>query len=450
MKQDVNARHAARRTPHSARIPEVSVCIVNWNCRDHLRVCLRSLRSCLQKVRLEIIVVDNGSTDGAPELVCRRFPRVKLIRNRDNAGFARANNQAATAACGRYLFFLNNDTIVPPGALRELIDYAETHPEAGLIGPQLRDGHGRTQVSCRNRPTIGALLHRTTLLRWTGLFRRAYRACRGRSQDLTTTHAVEVLMGAALLVSRKVFAECGPWDEGYRFGGEDIDLCDRIGRRYRVVYHPEVTIAHFGRVSSRRHVGFAHTTTIIGITRYLRRSGALRLALWLYKAAVTLDAPLQCLRYACRFLWGRLSGRRDRAAKCLRTARRRSLPDARPLRFLESVTMALLPDVSVCIVNWNCRDMLRDCLWSLHKQDQGVRVETVVVDNASNDGAADMVAAEFPDVLLTRNAANLGFCARQQPGSGARDRALPLLPQQRYLGAAGIAGETGRPCGGAS
>jgi GT2 family glycosyltransferase len=293
----------------------VSVCVVNWNCRGHLRACLRSLRARLQKVRLEVIVVDNGSTDGAPEMVERRFPRARLIRNAANAGFARANNQAAAAARGRYLFFLNNDTVVPPGALRELLDYAEAHPEAGLVGPRLCDGRGRTQISCRMRPTVGALLHRTTLLRWTGLFRRAYRACRGRGQDLETTHAVEVLMGAALLVRRAVFDECGPWDEGYTFGGEDIDLCDRVGRRYRVVYHPEVSVTHFGRVSSRRHIGFAHANTLTGITRYLRRAGASRPALWLYKAAVTLDAPLQWLGHAARYLWRRLCGRRDRAAR---------------------------------------------------------------------------------------------------------------------------------------
>lgn len=131
------------------------------------------------------------------------------------------------------------------------------------------------------------------------------------------THSVEVLMGAALLMPRTVFAECGPWDEGYTFGGEDIDLCERVGRRYQVVYHPEVSVTHFGRVSSRRHSGFAHSNTIIGITHYLRQSGTPAWALWLYKAALTFDAPLQWLGHACRYLWRRLCGRHDRAAKSL-------------------------------------------------------------------------------------------------------------------------------------
>src|SRR5665213_1162499 len=160
--------------------PVVSVCIVNWNCRKLLKACLRSLTSKLQGLRLEVIVVDNDSTDGAAEMVERAFPRVVLVRNADNAGFARANNQAARLARGRYLFFLNNDTVVPPGALRRLVEYARAHPEIGLLGPRMRDGRGRTQVSCRRRPTVAALLHRTILLRWTGLFRAAYRRYRSR------------------------------------------------------------------------------------------------------------------------------------------------------------------------------------------------------------------------------------------------------------------------------
>src|SRR5207249_541570 len=118
---------------------DVTVCIANWNCRDLLRACLESLCDQPQGVRLEVAVVDNASTDGAADMVAREFPEVILCRNLANLGFARANNQAAQRASGRYLFFLNNDTLVPPGALGRLIDYALAHPEAGLIGPRLVD-----------------------------------------------------------------------------------------------------------------------------------------------------------------------------------------------------------------------------------------------------------------------------------------------------------------------
>jgi GT2 family glycosyltransferase len=271
----------------------------------------------LQKLRLEIIVVDNASTDGAAAMVARCFHRVVLIRNSTNVGFARANNQAAKRARGRYLFFLNNDTVVPPGALRRLLDYARQNPHAGLIGPRLRNTHGRVQTSYRARPTIGALLHRTYLLRWTGLFRRVYRRYRQRDSDLQTTRPVEVLMGAALLLRRKVFNELGPWDEGYTFGGEDIDLCSRISKKYQVVYYPDVEITHHGRASSRQHIGFAHTNTVIGITRYLRKSGSSWPALLAYKLVITCDAPLQWLGHAVQYGWRRVRGQRERATKTL-------------------------------------------------------------------------------------------------------------------------------------
>jgi GT2 family glycosyltransferase len=294
--------------------PDITVCIVNWNCRERLRACLKSLQA-VEEVTVEIVVVDNGSTDGAAEMVAEDFPEVHLIRNRANEGFARANNQAARHGTGRYLFFLNNDTVVPPGALRRLLEYAGSHPETGFLGPRLRDGRGRAQISWRLRPSVPVLLHRLCLLRWTGLFRRAYRRYRARDGDFEATRPVEVLMGAALLMPRKVYEECGPWDEDYTFGGEDIDLCTRVGQKYQVVYHPEVEITHFGRESSRLHIGYAHTHTVIGITRFLRKNGCSPLLLLGYKIALTLDVPVQWLCQAGQYLWRRMRGQHTKAAK---------------------------------------------------------------------------------------------------------------------------------------
>jgi GT2 family glycosyltransferase len=289
---------------------------VNWNCRDLLRECLRSLDPARQQTRLELIVVDNASSDGAADMVTAEFPQVVLVRNAANAGFARANNQAAALARGEYLFFLNNDTLVPPGAVRRLVDFARTRPDAGLIGPRLRDGAGEFQTSFRLLPSVGVLLHRISLLRWTGLFRRSYRRYRGRGGDFETTRTVEALMGAALLVRRDVFARHGPWDEDFAFGGEDVELCHRIGRCRPVVYHPAVEITHYGRTSSRQQIGYVHTNMLIGMMHYLRKSGTFRPALWLYKAAATLDAPLQWLAHAAQYTWRRARGQRDKAEKC--------------------------------------------------------------------------------------------------------------------------------------
>jgi GT2 family glycosyltransferase len=300
---------------------DVTVCIANWNCRELLRACLESLHDQPQGLRLETVVVDNASADGAPEMVARDFPEVVLVRNRTNLGFSRANNQAASRSRGRYLLFLNNDTVVPANALAPLVDFLEAHPDVGLLGPRLRDPGGRTQVSYRQLPTLAALLHRTYLLRWTGLFRFAYRSYRREHFDPTRTQRVPVLMGAAVLLPRHVFDECGGWDEDYTFGGEDIDLSARVGRRYQVVYHPHIEITHHGRVSTRLNASYSLPNVAVGYVRYLRKSGASPAALLLYKLAITLDTPLHLAVKTLQYVMRRLRGRPWSAEKSLLAAR---------------------------------------------------------------------------------------------------------------------------------
>jgi GT2 family glycosyltransferase len=300
---------------------DVTVCIANWNCRELLRACLESLHDQPQGVRLETVVVDNASSDGAADMVARDFPEVVLVRNAANAGFAKANNQAAARARGRHLLFLNNDTVVPAGSLRRLVAFADAHPEAGMVGPRLRDARGQWQISYRRRPRVAALLHRTVLFRWTGLFRRAYRRYRRLDFDPRACRRVEVLMGAAVLLPREVFFACGRWDEGFVFGGEDIDLSLRVSRGRALVYLPDVELTHHGRVSSRQNIAFADPNVEVGYVRTLRKAGTPRLSLWLYKLAVTLDAPLQWLATCGQYGWRRLWGRRDKAEKSLLSVR---------------------------------------------------------------------------------------------------------------------------------
>ena len=296
---------------------DISVCIVNWNCRALLRGCLESLRRQPAGIRWEVIVVDNGSKDGAADMVERDFHETTLVRNGTNFGFSRANNQAARLACGRYVFFLNNDTLVPPGALEELVDFADAHPGIGIVGPRLRNEKGKVQVSFRQRLTVSALLHRTILFRWTGLFRRRYFHCRRQHFDPDTTRQVDVLMGAALLLPRHVFMDAGMWDEDYTFGGEDMDLCYRIGRRFPIIYHPGIEIIHYGRASTRKHVRFASTQIPAGFVRYLRKTGISPLTLLLYKSVRTLDAPMQLLANAWQFLCRRFLSHPEKARRSL-------------------------------------------------------------------------------------------------------------------------------------
>jgi hypothetical protein len=301
-----------------AALTDVSVCIVNWNGREMLRDCLASLLRRPQGVRLQVVVVDNASADGAADMVAEDFPEAVLVRNGSNAGFARANNQAAARARGRYLFFLNNDTLVPPLALRRLLDYAEAHPEVGMIGPRLRGGDGQFQASYRPRPTLGALLHRTLLLRPTGLFRRAYHRYRREEFDPHRTRRVETLMGAALFLRREVFRRCGPWDEDFTFGAEDLHFSDRVARHHPLLFLPDVEITHYGGVSTRRHMNYVTAARAAGFAQYLRKSGYSPAALLAYKLAVTLDAPVQLAVRGLQYLSRRLRGPSPHARRALR------------------------------------------------------------------------------------------------------------------------------------
>lgn len=290
------------------------VCIPNWNCRDLLRACLSSLRDNFQGVRFEIIVVDNASTDGAADMVAQAFPDVLLVRNPQNRGFAAACNQAARAARGRFLFFLNNDTIVPAGTLRRLLDYAEAHPRVGMIGPRLIGSDGRTQGSCRARPTLWTFLHRAVLFRWTGLLKSSYKHYRRQASDPgIEPRKVETLMGAAVWLSRRVLFACGGWDEDYAFGGEDLDLSLRVGRNFDVVYLPEAAVVHYGRVSTRANVGYSAPRVAIGFARYLRKSGTSFLGLAFYKLMVSIDTPLLLSLHGVQFGWRSCLGQWQKA-----------------------------------------------------------------------------------------------------------------------------------------
>jgi GT2 family glycosyltransferase len=297
------------------------VCIANWNCHGLLRRCLESLFHHDQGVAFDVIVVDNGSTDGAAEMVADEFPQVTLVRNADNRGFSTANNQAAAVSRGQYLFFLNNDTVVPPNTLRQFFDFAEANPSVGMVGPRLRGADGLFQISYRRRPTLGALLHRVSLLRWTGLFRRAYYDYRRETFDPDGVRPVEVLMGAAVFLRRAVFEDSGRWDEQYRFGGEDIDLSTQVGRRRPLVYVGDVEVMHYGRVSSRKNIGFSAPNVATGYVRYFRKAGASPAALAVYKVLVTLDAPVQCAAKAVQAAARLATGRREKAAKSWLAAR---------------------------------------------------------------------------------------------------------------------------------
>ncbi len=308
-------------TPPAVETVAISVCIANWNCRELLRKCLQSLYQRPQGVSFEVIVADNGSTDGAAEMVSRDFPHVRLIRNDGNRGFSVASNQAASVARGQFLFFLNNDTDIPAHTLRKFVRYFERNPNVGMIGPRLRGRDGHHQISYRRRPTMKALLHRISLLRWTGLFRKAYYDYRRSDYRPEGVQQVEILMGAAVVLSRETYQQCGGWDEHFRFGVEDIDLSTQVSKHKPVMFLGDVEITHYGREASRGNIRFAAPNVAIGYVRYFRKAGATPVKLAIYKMLVTLDAPMQILGKVVQGVTRELRGERIKARRSRLAAR---------------------------------------------------------------------------------------------------------------------------------
>jgi hypothetical protein len=300
--------------------PDVSILIVNWNGQRVLRNCLQSLHEGHAGVTSEVIVVDNASTDASPDIVPREFPEMVLLRNKSNRGFAAGNNQAAAAAKGRHLLFLNNDTIIPPGSLSHLVTFLDLHPGVAAVGPKLIGSDGKPQRSGRNFITLRAIFHQSVMpVKWTNLFARQYRAYRD-AFDAEKSGPVPQLAAAALLVRREAFFQCRQWDEGFQFGVEDVDLCLRLGALGSIYYLSEASITHLGRVSSHLNRGWVLQGYLCGYVRYFRKHHRSRWAPVIYKLGITIDAPIRLLSLIPKALLSRIAGKRDSAEKGLAKA----------------------------------------------------------------------------------------------------------------------------------
>ena len=262
---------------------DLSIVIVSWNVHDVLHTCLLSLVGGeaaadglypLPRGRaLEVWVVDNGSGDGSVEMVRASFPGVRLMANQENHGFAAACNQAIVRSSGRYVMLLNPDAEVVGEALTILLDYMDSHPEAGVVGPQLRYPDGRLQSSRRRFPTpLTGFLESTLLQQWFPRNRwLAHYYVLDRPDDATCE--VDWVMGAAMLVRREAIEQAGLLDEGYFMYSEEMEWCRRIkGRGWRVVYLPAAAVIHHEGRSSEQVVAARHIRFQASKLRYYRQA----------------------------------------------------------------------------------------------------------------------------------------------------------------------------------
>lgn len=234
--------------------PRLSIVIVNYNTRDLLRACLRSVESSQEKPELELFVVDNASTDGSAEMVASEFPWARLVRSDRNGGYAYANNLGLRQCKGEYLLLLNPDTELSPLALRQMTDYMDQHPEAGVVGPKLVRLDGKLDLACRRSfPSP-----RVSLYRMLGLSRLFPRSRQFGQYNLTYLDPdqpaeVDSVVGAFMMVRAGAVRQVGLLDESFFMYGEDLDWAYRIkARGWKVLYNPAVVVLHHKGAASRR------------------------------------------------------------------------------------------------------------------------------------------------------------------------------------------------------
>ncbi len=229
--------------------PAVSVIIVNWNTKELLAAAIQSVLDTAGKLAVEIIVVDNGSTDGSQAMLHTRYPLARLIQNTRNVGFARANNQAASQAHGEYLLLLNSDAALYRGALHSLLEVMQAHPKAALVGAHLRNADGSFQASHTPFPTL-----RQEFLILSGLGRAMYGSqypSRG-PQEALGPQRVDYVEGACMLIRAKAYREVGGLDESYFMYAEEVDLCYALRKHgWEIWYQPAARVLHHGGGSSR-------------------------------------------------------------------------------------------------------------------------------------------------------------------------------------------------------
>jgi hypothetical protein len=269
--------------------PALSIIIVSYNTARVLRGCLASLLAAAPALPLEVLVIDNASTDGSAAMVARDFPTVRLLPNSTNVGFARACNQGIAASSAPLLLLLNPDTFIPPGALAGLLGFVRAYPDAGACSPLLLTPDGSAQAFAFGGDPTPAYLLRRGLLRL--LLGRSLHPWR-----LSYVRAVDWVSGACLLVRRAAIEQAGLLDEQFFLYFEDVDWCLRIRRQgWRVYYVPQVAIIHAGGRSLARNPAARHAYTH-SLARFYHKHYSLAARLWLRAALLLYRLCLRLLR----------------------------------------------------------------------------------------------------------------------------------------------------------
>jgi GT2 family glycosyltransferase len=235
---------------------KLSIVIVNYNAEGLLEDCLESVYKETKDISFDMWVVDNNSTDMSIPIIRQHFPQVNLIENKENVGFAKANNQAVAKCTSDYTLLLNPDTLILHNAIEKMVEFMDGDQTVGICGCKVLNEDGTLQLACRRSiPTPGVAFFRLTGL--SKLFPNSKIAARYNLTYLNpdNTHEVDAVSGAFLMIRRKVIEDIGVLDERFFMYGEELDWCLRAKKKgWKVMYCPDAEIIHYkGECSKFNH-----------------------------------------------------------------------------------------------------------------------------------------------------------------------------------------------------
>lgn len=251
----------------------VSIIIVSWNVKDLLRNCIASILEHFHDLVLEIIVIDNRSSDESVAMLKREFPTVKIIENEKNVGFSQANNQGISIAQGEFIFILNPDTIVTKNSLNCLINEISNDNRIGLVGPKLVYPDGRIQsASARKLPSLSRSFYLYALrmhkLPFIGNYFYKKYLC---PYDFSVSQYVEAISGAAMLSRGSLLKDIGGFDPVFIHTGEDVDLCYRITKKgFLIKYLSDSIIIHYAGESAKKAPVNTAINSAISVEHYFK------------------------------------------------------------------------------------------------------------------------------------------------------------------------------------
>jgi len=232
---------------------KLSIVILCWNDLKVIPACLESIYAGTRETSFEVIMSDNGSTDGSIEFVHANFPAVQVIENGVNLRFSKGNNIGIRVSKGEYILILNPDTIIHDGALDRWVSVADGHPEAGAFGCRILNPDGSYQGSARPFPTLVGSLVGALYLRWLGQIFDLIPSDTYTKWQGDTERAIDWQAGCAVMLRANLLKELGGFDEQFFYYYEDVDLCHRVWKAgYPILYTPTVIITHLGGQSTQR------------------------------------------------------------------------------------------------------------------------------------------------------------------------------------------------------